>query len=401
MLRQLAMALVLARSAAGCTDARALSAACTTDCMAQVHPRGILDPASPDFHVRELERRNWDFPLCAACHGGDFSGGVSRVSCLTCHVAGPTACVTCHSANGPTTNAHPAHVGGGVACAECHIAPASWDDDGHILHAGAAITSPAPVVFRARAALTLALADRAGPPAWDGATCSNVYCHGAVLHAAGGTRTAPRWDDTTPTGGCTTCHGAPPPTPSHAGAHACSACHPSGAAHIDGIVEVGRAAGCSGCHGSAASPAPPTDLAGNTFTTALGVGAHQAHLQGRSRISAPVACATCHVVPAASDPLPHTLAPGPAAVTSGLGWERGAQTCATSYCHGAARPRWTSSGEVSCGSCHGIPPAGAPHSAGMALITCAICHAGTVDAFGNIIVTNGTSEHINGHVDLQ
>ena len=37
----------------------------------------------------------------------------------------------------------------------------------------------------------------------------------------------------------------------------------------------------------------------------------------------------------------------------------------------------------------------------MTLQTCATCHPGTVDAFGNIIVTNGTSEHINGVVDLQ
>jgi hypothetical protein len=36
----------------------------------------------------------------------------------------------------------------------------------------------------------------------------------------------------------------------------------------------------------------------------------------------------------------------------------------------------------------------------MTLTSCVGCHPGTVDAFGNILVTNGTSEHINGTVDL-
>jgi len=95
----------------------------------------------------------------------------------------------------------------------------------------------------------------------------------------------------------------------------CATCHPASAPHIDGALQIGRTAGCDGCHGTAASPAPPVDLAGNTATTALGVGAHQAHL---------------------SD---------------------------------------------------------------MPLTSCATCHPGTVDAFGNIIVAGANSEHINGVVD--
>ena len=89
--------------------------------------------------------------------------------------------------------------------------PTSWDSDGHILHDGVAITTPPKVTFGARANLTLDPADRAGPPTFDGATCSNVYCHGAVLHDAGGTAPAPRWDDPTPPGCSTRCHGQPPP----------------------------------------------------------------------------------------------------------------------------------------------------------------------------------------------
>jgi hypothetical protein len=35
----------------------------------------------------------------------------------------------------------------------------------------------------------------------------------------------------------------------------------------------------------------------------------------------------------------------------------------------------------------------------MPLTSCAACHPGTVNAFGNIIVTGQSSEHINGVVD--
>jgi predicted CxxxxCH...CXXCH cytochrome family protein len=390
---------------ASCADERVLSGPCDGDCTTDVHAPGILDPASPNFHATVLRQLNWGFAICAGCHGSDFSGGTSHVSCLGCHTAGPTACVTCHGA-GPTSNAHGVHAmpgipyagGSSVACGECHIVPATWDADGHIVHDGIAITTPATVTFGARAALTIDPADRAGPPAYDvaTATCTNVYCHGGELHAAAGADTSPRWTEPAPPAGeCTSCHGHPPPN--HIAGN-CTNCHPSGSPHIDGIVQVGTA--CNSCHGSATSNAPPMDLEGNQFTTAIGVGAHQAHLQASSHISAPIPCATCHLVPTAVDSPGHIDMPPPAVVTAALGWDHDAQTCASSYCHGTSRPVWTSTGQVFCGSCHGIPPSDAPHTPAMTLTSCASCHPGTVDAFGNIIVTNGTSEHINGHVDL-
>ncbi|MEO7732381.1 MAG: CxxxxCH/CxxCH domain-containing protein [Kofleriaceae bacterium] len=380
---------------ASCADERALSGPCAGDCTARIHPAGILDPGSEAFHGRELARHSWDFALCAGCHGADFSGGAAKVSCVACHRDGPTACTTCHG-DGPTSLAHPVHAARGVACAACHKVPARWDDDGHLLHDGVAITGPAQVTFGALAATSLDAADRAGPPTWDGATCRNVYCHGDALHAGGGTAPQPRWDDPAPAGACDRCHASPPP--SHART-ACATCHPASAPHIDGVVQIGRTPGCDGCHGTAASPAPPVDLAGNTATTALGVGAHQAHLQARSRLTAPIACATCHVVPTALGSPGHIDAPGPAPVVASLGWERTSETCATAWCHGPARPRWTSSGEVSCGTCHGVPPDDASHAPGLPLTSCATCHPGTVDAFGNILVTGTTSEHLNGIVD--
>jgi predicted CxxxxCH...CXXCH cytochrome family protein len=384
---------------AACSDVRPRPDAGTTT--VTVHPAGILDPASDDFHGKELQRLDWDFGICASCHGSDFTGGAAKVSCLSCHADGPTACTTCHGA-GPTSNAHLVHRQvAKLDCSECHVVPQHWNDEGHILAGGVAITGPAKVSFGARAGFTINPGDRGGPPTYRNGTCSNVYCHGAVLHAAGGSATEPRWDDATPPGACDRCHGAPPP--SHAQS-SCATCHPASAPHIDGVVQVGRGPGCSGCHGDATSPAPPIDLAGNTQITAIGVGAHRAHLTVPSGLRGPIPCQTCHLVPTQVDDPGHIDSLPPAEVNASLSWDRTTGTCGTTNCHVASRPVWTAKGGVFCGSCHGIPPASAPHTPAMTLASCVTCHAQTVDAFGTILLTTGpdgtTSKHMNGVVDV-
>ncbi|MEO8699451.1 MAG: CxxxxCH/CxxCH domain-containing protein [Kofleriaceae bacterium] len=355
-----------------------------------VHPSGILDEQSPNFHGAELARRGYDLGLCAKCHGDDFAGGAAKMTCLTCHPSGPDACTTCHR-DGPTTGAHAVHRVAGQDCGECHVVPARWDAPGHVLGDAA----PAEVTFGARAAQTLAPADRAGPPEYAAGTCTNVYCHGDVLHAGGGTNSRPRWDDPTPAGDCTTCHGAPPP--SHMQSE-CTSCHRA-APHLDGIVQVGVE--CNSCHGDATSAAPPRDLAGNTFTTAIGVGAHRAHLDGASRLRAPLACTECHRVPLATSDAGHLDSPPPAEVVTSAGWDRASATCANG-CHGFSAPVWTAGpSQVFCGSCHGVPPVSASHTAAMTIGTCTTCHPRTVDAFGNIVFVNMTTTHMNGAVDVQ
>jgi predicted CxxxxCH...CXXCH cytochrome family protein len=363
-----------------------------------IHPAGVMNPTSGGFHGELLESRDWDLGLCATCHGDDFRGGTSGASCTTCHTRGPDACDTCHEQE-PTTGAHTAHVGAGsanVACASCHRVPARWDDEGHIRRGGVADPPPADVEMTGLAAVTIDAADRRGPPTFDAGTCKNVYCHGAVLGAAGGSASEPSWASNPPgPAPCSSCHGAPPPN--HADS-TCATCHPSGVAHVDGVIDIGfGGSGCSACHGSESSPAPPRDLAGNTFISAIGVGAHQAHLRAPSGLAAPIACTACHAVPSSVLSPGHIDSTGPAEVVATLGWDRASATCASAWCHGDARPRWTEAGGAACGTCHGVPPTSAPHTAGMSLTACASCHARTMDAIGRFIPGGA---HLDGDVDV-
>ncbi|MGE5185360.1 MAG: CxxxxCH/CxxCH domain c-type cytochrome [Acidobacteriota bacterium] len=222
-------------AAVACSESRhAALPLCDADCTPRVHPPGILDPASDDFHAKELARDGWDLNLCASCHGTDFAGGNAAPTCLSCHAQGPTACVTCHGPGAldePKGN-HAPHAA--LDCGECHVVPASWDAPGHILNT----PPPAQVTLGALANLTPtdARARRRGPATWDGATCTNVYCHGDATPYFGGADPEPRWGETPPRFVCDRCHGAPPPDHLRAD---CVSCHPpQSREHVDGVVEV-------------------------------------------------------------------------------------------------------------------------------------------------------------------
>ncbi len=421
-----------------------------------IHRGGILDPASSDFHGKLIQAEKYDFKVCQSCHGQDFSGGTSGVSCLTCHADGPTACSTCHGAIAADAS-HGRHLGGGplgkaYQCSECHIVPKTYTDVGHIFLAdGTLDPPPAEVTFASisTAAQTPAGATRAGPPAYDPTTqtCTNVYCHGAVLNDSAGTNTHPTWSAPgTGQADCGTCHGLPP---NHTNLTTCVSCHPSVVdgnqkiiapdKHIDGQIEFADpAAGCIGCHGGVAGPAPPRDLTGNTSPSAVGVGAHQAHLTAPSHLRGPIACTECHRVPdmvssaghfsghQTADPVdgaevfPADPTVGMLASTDGATphWDHATATCAGVYCHGGGAtlaadttatidhaPVWTATGGLTCGeSCHGAPPAFSPHLPTMTRADCSSCHTRTVDPSGEIIVAGApgaeTSAHMNGVLDV-
>ncbi|MFL5260945.1 MAG: CxxxxCH/CxxCH domain c-type cytochrome, partial [Anaeromyxobacteraceae bacterium] len=183
-----------------------------------------------------------------------------------------------------------------------------------------------------------------------------------------------------------------------------------------GATDPAALAACTRCHGDATNgnAAPPRSVAGATAASAVGVGAHQQHLHD-SAFRKAVACAECHVVPAAVTDAGHidagqaSLAFGALATANGAApaWDRTSATCSGVYCHGATltgggkpTPAWTGAASLTCSSCHGFPPAsGHPTvnvSAGAA--ACNGCHPGTVLASGAIDVARGL--HINGTVDL-
>jgi predicted CxxxxCH...CXXCH cytochrome family protein len=351
-----------------------------------IHPPGILDPMSHGFHGQEIARQGWSLEMCADCHGADFAGGRAASACTTCHTepGGPAACTTCHGSP-PASGAHLAHatsptLGVPTACTECHRVPETHMAPGHVRTASGAVDPPP-------AELTFGtLANAHGAQAGFAAeTCSNVYCHGG---------NDVRWTGGPAAAACGTCHGTPPAAP-HPPDPDCGRCHVAAgpAHHVNGVVDLGEPGlGCNGCHGSPTRPLS---------------GAHRSHVEGLHGLAAPMGCNECHVVPETLTAPGHIDTPAPAEVTFGaLARTRGATPqltaagCAGTYCHGRITVDWRPGlGQAACGTCHGVPPASAAH-VGQTLTDCVTCHAATVDRFGNILVTGGTSAHINGRTDL-
>jgi predicted CxxxxCH...CXXCH cytochrome family protein len=234
-IRASAVAIAVAFLGAACDTARDVETAAAAS-----HPTQYV-PAHAPAALADLNG-------CRACHGADYDGGSTGVSCNGCHgLFGfsdwQTNCTFCHGTrtqgwtsspgslvlaappfgshretqtSEPPVGAHQKHLGNGslvsdgVACTECHVVPADLSHVG----GGAAAVAFGP------------LASQGGlTPAYAGGTCASTYCHGATL--AGGGRTTPSW---TGSAACGDCHGSPPvsgrhtTTVNHSSQH-CSACH--------------------------------------------------------------------------------------------------------------------------------------------------------------------------------
>jgi predicted CxxxxCH...CXXCH cytochrome family protein len=254
------------------------------------HPTGWADKAQ---HGYAANRQG--LAACTSCHGADFNGGTTGVSCNTCHTnnswaAWQTNCTFCHgtrvasytSANltssappvgteGETAastravGAHQKHLTGGsigpaVACAVCHTVPTSL-----------AHVTGAPVVTFSGAAIT-----PGATPTWNGTSCSSTYCHGGTGKLLGGLDPTPVWTGGSSQTACGNCHGLPPPNHA-ASSTTCGTCHTgytassvNTALHMNGTVDAtsyhpaGWAAktehgynanntglaGCKSCHGT-------------------------------------------------------------------------------------------------------------------------------------------------------
>lgn len=372
-------------------------------CHSTMTPGGGLAITDPARHIDGNLDVTGDQP-CNACHGG--AGGNAPPKDTLGNTASTARGVGAHQSHlSPTTLYFKP-----VVCTDCHRVPATLTSAGHI-----DTPLPAEVVFSGRAGTS---------PAWSGAQCSNVYCHGATLTdgstGAGGTATSPLWQTVDGSQAqCTSCHGFPPPLP-HPQNPDCGACHQDvkpGAnktfldttRHIDGNLDVNANQACNACHGGA-NDAPPKDTTGGTATTLRGVGAHQAHLATGATWHRDIACSECHAVPATVSSVGHIDTPLPAELRFtgvGAGGTWNGANC-TSYCHGttlktsagtpaggtATSPVWTrvDGTQKQCTSCHGSPPP-APHPASTA---CDSCHA---DAGPNQTIKT-PSQHIDGTVQV-
>jgi len=70
---------------------------------ASLHGKGWTDPASLNFHGKAIRAANWDMRDCQTCHGPTYAGGRVSSSCRDCHTgdAGPENCTTCHGNTNP------------------------------------------------------------------------------------------------------------------------------------------------------------------------------------------------------------------------------------------------------------------------------------------------------------
>ena len=141
-----------------------------------------------------------DLSSCAACHGSDFTGGISGVSCTQCHVNVPpfavTGCISCHG-KPPTGTTAPNRSGAHAAhnallnvtnvCNTCH----SGAGTGTLSHTNGIVDLAFLSVYNAKSGTAMRNSN---------GTCSKVSCHGG--------QTTPVWQSgmVDVNAQCTACH---------------------------------------------------------------------------------------------------------------------------------------------------------------------------------------------------
>lgn len=251
------------------------------------HMNGTVDRTGHDpYGAAHTTVALADLATCQSCHGDDFDGGGTGVSCNDCHAgvgAGfadwTTNCTFCHGTRtagastatalsappegvagetletDPHVGAHQAHLAGGsysagFTCATCHAVPA---DLAHLN--GAAAVAPAGAGQRQ-------LPASLGSFTAATQSCA-VYCHGDGDTLAGANE-SPAWTETSLA--CNACHASRPDTGFHTAAsgvpnHAntpCNFCHVGYAQdtgvnldlHVNGARDVAFEAGGAGTGGA-------------------------------------------------------------------------------------------------------------------------------------------------------
>jgi len=246
------------------------------------HIEGWLESSSEAFHGEFLANTDWNLEMCSNCHGSDFKGGTNDVSCFTCHASYP------HSGEWLTTTSDEFHgqylKNANWSSTQCQVCHGSDYKGGESKVSCYTCHAPYP-----HAEGWLAVAD--------------TNFHGQFIRASNWSLAA-----------CQRCHGE-----DYRGGianYSCYNCHTS-----EGGPEA-----CNTCHGSQANAAPPEDLNNNTETTAIGVGAHQLHYTLFQ------SCQICHVQPTAVSDPGHIDDTPYAEVNASWSWDRNTATCVT-VCH--------------------------------------------------------------------
>jgi len=312
------------------------------------HKTGWAGAVPASSHGGYLAQTNWKLSECAGCHGKDFKGGTSGVSCFTCHASYP------HANEFQLAGGHQFYLyqhGYPLAqCKTCHGAT------------------------------------------YDGGTVVSVSCMAAGCHVdAGGVKKSPE--------ACNTCHGqfravasdriSPAPPKGVLGDSLATS--RSVGAHREHLVSgtLGKDVKCVECHA-----VPAQTAAGGHIDTKLP--AEVAFNDTLARLAS--SAGTFHPSPsynATTQQCSNTYCHG--------NWKATKATAPVSYQYaytdsvmmGANNsPVWTAGGVgAACSSCHSLPPTG--HMT-FPLASCVNCHQGVVNGSGDII---DKSKHINGKIN--
>jgi len=303
-----------------------------------VHESGWTAPASTSFHGAALAGKKFDASECRQCHGSQFDGGLSKVSCKTCHASYP------HPAN--WSGAHTSFIKNTNynlnSCKGCH-----GQDYG---------------IKKINNSCLTCHTKPGGPEA-----CNT--CHGNFSGDATDLKMVapPRGlkGETNATSPAVGAHQAHLPADKNLAGAACQQCH--------ALPQTFAASG----HIDADSKA---DL---SFSETLA----RLKTEGGSRVPNLVYSAT-------NNTCAGSYCHGNWGLLKSQAKDNAFIYIADKMEGLNALPKWTDSASAACGTCHGLPPAGhQPHD----LTRCFVCHAGVVDENGKIV---DKTKHVNGKVNV-
>jgi hypothetical protein len=297
--------------------------------------------ASAGFHGKFLKANDWNVNPCASCHGADFTGGSSGVSCRDCHESFP------HSHDFEESNGHPAFMrANGYPLTSCKLCHGSSYEGGSVVTEGCTDCHSNP----------------GGPEA-----CNT--CHGN-FDAAG--------NDTISWAPPRALSGSMLETYAGVGAHQ---------AHLTDTT-ISKVVKCTQCHHM---PSTFSDGGHNNgtvdvmFDTTLAA-RYSANHTFNPAPSFDNSSAKCN----------NTFCHG--------NWKVRKATANSSYTFAfsdtimvgtAFAPTFTGgSSQTACGTCHGLPPTG--HTTAT-LATCGGCHSGIVNSSGVIVKKD---KHLNGKINV-